>query len=219
VARARRPRRQSTVGHGNRVLLAGHRLAPRLTDEWGVSRWSARFLIQDAPRPCEAGRAGCSAGGGPVPARRRSGDVREAKDAVTAGTDSSGTVRLLSATSSPSASDGRASAARRCDTAGMQLADELTLDDTLLRAFCRRHGIRALQLFGSAARNELRDDSDIDLLVEFEPDRTPGLLGIATLELQLEQLLGRNVDLRTAGDLSPYFRGEVVATARVLYAA
>jgi uncharacterized protein len=87
----------------------------------------------------------------------------------------------------------------------------------VLRAFCRERGIRSLRLFGSAARNELRDDSDIDLLVEFEPGRTPGLLGVAKLELELQQLLGREVDLRTVGDLSSCFRDDVVATARVLY--
>jgi predicted nucleotidyltransferase len=101
----------------------------------------------------------------------------------------------------------------------MELADELTVDDTVLRGFCRRHGIRSLRLFGSGARNELRDDSDVDLLVEFQPDPTPGLFGIARLELELRELLGREVDLRTAGDLSPYVRVEVVATARVLYDA
>ena len=101
----------------------------------------------------------------------------------------------------------------------MELTTDLSVDDTVLRAFCRQHGIRSLRLFGSAARNELRDDSDIDLLVEFEPDRIPGLLGIAKLELELQELLGREVDLRTLDDLSPYFRDDVVAAARVLYDA
>jgi uncharacterized protein len=94
-----------------------------------------------------------------------------------------------------------------------------TVDDAVLRAFCREHGIRSLRLFGSATRNELRDDSDIDLLVEFEPGRTPGLLGVAKLELELQELLGREVDLRTVGDLSPHFRDAVVAAARALYVA
>ena len=98
----------------------------------------------------------------------------------------------------------------------MELATDLIVDDTELRAFRRVHGIRSLRLFGSAARDELRNDSDIDLLVEFEPGRTPGLLGIAKLELELQGLLGREVDLRTAGDLSPEFRDDVVSTARVL---
>lgn len=101
----------------------------------------------------------------------------------------------------------------------MELATDVTIDDTALRAFCREHGIRSLRLFGSAARDELRHDSDLDLLVEFEPGRTPGLLGIAKLELELQELVGRDVDLRTVGDLSPYFRDDVVSTARVLYDA
>jgi uncharacterized protein len=100
----------------------------------------------------------------------------------------------------------------------MELATDLTVDDTALRTFCREHGIRSLRLFGSAVRNELRDESDIDLLVEFETGRTPGLLGLAKLELELQKL-GREVDLRTPGDLSPYFRDDVVAAARVLYDA
>jgi uncharacterized protein len=62
----------------------------------------------------------------------------------------------------------------------MELAADLTVDDTELCAFCREHGIRSLRWFGSAARNELRDDSDIALLVEYEPGRTPGLLGVAS---------------------------------------
>jgi uncharacterized protein len=99
----------------------------------------------------------------------------------------------------------------------MKLATDLTIDDTVLRAFCRDHGIRSLRLFGSAARNELRHDSDVDLLVEFEPGHTPGLLGVAKLELELQELVGRDVDLRTVGDLSPYFRDDVVAAARLLY--
>lgn len=101
----------------------------------------------------------------------------------------------------------------------MQLATDVTIDDTALRAFCREHGIRSLRLFGSAARDELRHDSDLDLLVEFEPGRTPGLLGIAKLELELQASVGRDVDLRTVGDLSPYFRDDIVSTARVLYDA
>lgn len=94
----------------------------------------------------------------------------------------------------------------------MELADQLTVDDTMLVAFCRDHGIRNLRVFGSAARNDLRDDSD--LLVESEPGRTPGLLGVAKLDLELQALLGRYADRRTAGDLSRLFRDEVVAPAR-----
>lgn len=102
----------------------------------------------------------------------------------------------------------------------MELAADLTVDDTELRAFCRKYGIRSLRLIGSAARNELRVDSDIDLLDEFELGRTPpGLLGVAKVELELEELLGREVNFRSAGDLSPYLRDDVVAAARVVYDA
>ena len=77
----------------------------------------------------------------------------------------------------------------------MDLAPGVAVDDDKLRSFCCAHGIRRLDLFGSAPRGELRPDSDIDLLVEFDPDKIPGLLGIAQIELELGQLLGREVDL------------------------
>jgi len=101
----------------------------------------------------------------------------------------------------------------------MELAPGVTIDDAVLEAFCRRNGVRRLGLFGSALRGELRPDSDIDLLVEFEPGRVPGLLLLAGLELELAELLGREVDLRTPGDLSRHIRDAVSAGARVLYAA
>lgn len=101
----------------------------------------------------------------------------------------------------------------------MELAPGVDVDEERLGAVCVAHGIRRLRLFGSALDGRLRPDSDIDLLVEFEPGRTPGLLGIAQLELELGDLLGRSVDLRTLGDLSRYFRDEVAATARPLYDA
>lgn len=88
-----------------------------------------------------------------------------------------------------------------------------------LAAFCRAHGIRRLALFGSALRDDFGPDSDIDLLVEFEPDCIPGLLGLAGMEIELSELFaGRKVDLRTAEDLSPYFRQKVLDSAEVQYA-
>lgn len=101
----------------------------------------------------------------------------------------------------------------------MELAPGVSVDDDRLRAFCREHAIVRLGLFGSALRGELGPDSDIDLLVEFEPGRVPGLLTVAQLEIELSEILGRTVDLRTLGDLSRYFRDEVAAHARTLYAA
>ena len=75
-------------------------------------------------------------------------------------------------------------------------------------------------MFGSVLKGTARPDSDVDLLVEFEPDAIPGLLGLAAIEMELSDLLGgRRVDLRTAQELSRHFRDEVVRTARVQYAA
>lgn len=101
----------------------------------------------------------------------------------------------------------------------MELAPGIDVDDDDLRRLCVAHGIRRLSLFGSTLRREHRPDSDVDLLVEFQPGRTPGLLGIAELELALEEQLGRPVDVRTPRDLNRYFRDEVTATARPLYDA
>ena len=96
---------------------------------------------------------------------------------------------------------------------------QVLVSKTTLTAFCQEHGIRRLAVFGSALRDDFGPDSDIDLLVEFEPDRIPGLLGVASMELTLSELFaGRKVDLRTAEDLSPYFRQEVLDKAEVQYA-
>ncbi len=84
--------------------------------------------------------------------------------------------------------------------------------------FCRTHHIRRLAVFGSALRADFRPDSDIDILVEFEPGHIPGLFGMARLERELSALLGgRKVDLRTPEDLSRYFRQEVMKEAEVQY--
>ena len=83
--------------------------------------------------------------------------------------------------------------------------------------FCRKNRIRKLALYGSALRGELGPNSDIDLLVEFEPDQEPTLIGFSNVELDLTDRLGRKIDLRTAEDLSRYFRDEVVTAAEVVY--
>jgi len=87
----------------------------------------------------------------------------------------------------------------------------------MIAAFCLRNHIRKLSLFGSILTERFRDESDIDMLVAFEPGRGPGLLGIAGMEIELSELLGRKVDLRTPRDLSRYFREEVVASALPRY--
>jgi uncharacterized protein len=93
-------------------------------------------------------------------------------------------------------------------------------DPAALAAVCRRYHIQRLALFGSTLKGTNRPDSDVDLLVEFEPDHKPGLLGLARIEAELSDLTGgRQIDLRTAQDLSRYFRDEVVRTAEVQYAA
>ncbi len=96
---------------------------------------------------------------------------------------------------------------------------QLAIPRTELAAFCRDHGIRWLAIFGSALRTDFGPESDIDVLVEFAPDRVPGLMGMAGLEIELSALFGgRKVDLRTPDDLSRYFRQEVLDGAEIQYA-
>ena len=101
----------------------------------------------------------------------------------------------------------------------MELRSGIGVDDQVLDEFAHRHAITRLAAFASVLRHDFGPASDIDLLVEFEPDHVPGLLAIARMELELEQVLGRSVDLRTYGDLSRSFRDQVRATAQELYAA
>src|SRR5262245_8833958 len=84
---------------------------------------------------------------------------------------------------------------------------------------CRRYGAARLSLFGSILRDDFDDKSDVDLLVEFHSQTRIGLIGIANMEAELSEAVGRRVDLRTAGDLSRHFRDEVVQGARLLHAA
>ncbi|SPD72232.1 putative nucleotidyltransferase [uncultured Desulfobacterium sp.] len=84
--------------------------------------------------------------------------------------------------------------------------------------FCRRNHIRKLSVFGSVLKDNYRADSDIDILVEFDPDHTPGLISLARMENELTRILGRKVDMRTAEDLSRYFRNEILQSAEVQYA-
>lgn len=88
-----------------------------------------------------------------------------------------------------------------------------------LAAFCQRNYIVKLSLFGSVLRSDFGPNSDIDVLVEFETGRVPGLITLSGLELELGKIFGRKVDLRTPEDLSKYFRDEVVKSAEGLYAA
>ena len=98
------------------------------------------------------------------------------------------------------------------------MSPRLAITETALSQFCGQHHIRRLSLFGSMLKGLARPDSDIDLLVEFESEATPTLLDLAGMEEELSVLLdGRRVDLRTAGELSRYFRDEVLRHAEVQY--
>jgi uncharacterized protein len=100
------------------------------------------------------------------------------------------------------------------------MRDAVFPDPEALVSICERHRIRRLSVFGSTLRGTTRPDSDLDLLVEFEPHAKPGLIGMARIEIELSSLLnGRKVDLRTAEDLSRHFRDEVLQTAAIQYAA
>lgn len=101
----------------------------------------------------------------------------------------------------------------------VEIRPGIAVDDAVVDDFAARHGINRLALYGSALGAAFGPTSDVDLLVEFRPGRTPGLLHLAQMELELEALLGRSVELRTYEDLSPLFRDQVAAVARPLYAA
>jgi len=105
--------------------------------------------------------------------------------------------------------------------ATMPVVEHLTAIDIpheRLAELCRRHCIRKLALFGSVLRDDFRPESDLDVLVEFEPGQTPGLAFIS-LQDELSELLGRKVDLNTPDCLSRYFRERVLREARVIYDA
>jgi predicted nucleotidyltransferase len=85
--------------------------------------------------------------------------------------------------------------------------------------FCKKNRITKLSLFGSALRDDFRPDSDVDILVEFEPAAHVGLVKLAGLELELGQILARKVDLNTPGFISKYYRKEILAEAEIQYDA
>ena len=92
------------------------------------------------------------------------------------------------------------------------------IDQPTIAEFCRRHQIRRLALFGSVLRDDFGPESDVDVLVEFEEGCEPGL-AFFSMERELAQLLGRNVDLNTPQFLSRYFRDQVMAQAENQYVA
>ncbi|MCL4250037.1 MAG: nucleotidyltransferase family protein [Anaerolineae bacterium] len=92
---------------------------------------------------------------------------------------------------------------------------DLPLD--AIQAFCKRHHIRKLMLFGSVLRADFRPDSDVDVLVEFEADARPTLFDLGGIQMDLQAMIGRSVDVGTPGMLSPYIKDKVMASALVIY--
>lgn len=96
---------------------------------------------------------------------------------------------------------------------------DVNIPEHELSEFCRRHGVARLALFGSILRDDFRPDSDVDILVEFLPGVSYSLLDLGGMWVELRDMLGREIDLKTPRDLSKYFRDDVVREARTLYAA
>ncbi|MBP6822555.1 MAG: nucleotidyltransferase family protein [Acidobacteria bacterium] len=92
----------------------------------------------------------------------------------------------------------------------------INIDQSEIEDFCRRSNIRRLAFFGSVLREDFRPDSDVDVLVEFEPQHVPGL-AFFSLEAELSRLLGRKVDLNTPQFLSPEIRSLVEQEAEIQY--
>ncbi len=95
----------------------------------------------------------------------------------------------------------------------------ISIDQTEIAAFCIRHHLTRLALFGSVLTDHFRPESDVDVLFEYHPDNIPSLFDVAAMEEELTTILGRKADMRTPRDLSGRFRDEVVRTAVVQYAA
>ena len=98
------------------------------------------------------------------------------------------------------------------------MGNNLNIPHEKITEFCIKNNIRKLSLFGSVLRNDFQHDSDVDVLVEFKVGQGPGFFGLARMERELSEILGRKVDLRTPQELSIYFRDQVLSTAVVQYA-
>ena len=99
----------------------------------------------------------------------------------------------------------------------LAMTTKIEIPKGLLDDFCRRHHVRKLSLFGSVLRDDFGPQSDVDVLVEFEPGTTVGYFELADMEAELSELLGRKADIRTPAELSRYFRNEVLAAAETQY--
>ena len=99
-----------------------------------------------------------------------------------------------------------------------QMSSHVDVPEAAITEFCRRYRIRSLALFGSAIRDDFSSDSDVDVLVEFEPGHTPGL-AFFRMQRELAEIFDRPVDLNTIGFLSQRFRREILDEAQVVYDA
>jgi hypothetical protein len=100
---------------------------------------------------------------------------------------------------------------------GMNATLPVAIPQQAIADFCARNHMRRLSVFGSILTDRFRGNSDIDMLVEFETGHVPGLFELSGMEIELSEMLGRKVDLRTPAELSHYFRNTVVATALPQY--
>ncbi len=96
---------------------------------------------------------------------------------------------------------------------------QVQIDGPRLAEICRRHHVARLSLFGSVLTHQFGPESDVDMLVEFERGRPITYFDVVALEMELSNLIGRKVDVRTRAELSRYFRDRVVREAQVAYAA
>jgi len=99
------------------------------------------------------------------------------------------------------------------------MSAHIQLDPEFVAEFCKRHHVQRLSLFGSVLTDRFRPESDVDFLIEFEPEDTPGFFALARMQFELEAVVGKPVDLRTPKDLSRHFREEVLQSAEVQYSA
>ncbi len=101
----------------------------------------------------------------------------------------------------------------------MQPGPQISVPTEEIARLCRKYRVRKLSFFGSVIRDDFRPESDVDVLVELEPGASIGFIGLGRLEDELARVLGRKVDLVTAGGLSHYFRDEVLQQAMPVYDA
>ncbi len=100
----------------------------------------------------------------------------------------------------------------------MPVSGKVAIPKNRVAEFCKKHHILKLSIFASALREDFTSSSDVDVLVEFDPLHIPGLIRLAGMEIELSEIIGRKVDLRTAQDLSRHFRQEVIESSELQYA-